>query len=245
MAATGTTSRRLQRSERSPQAVSAPNATGGANWRRRVELGMHAHHDGLPLAVLEVLPRKRPPRPAWPVADRQFRIEPHGAAGLAQPDVELVVLVADQPLVEQADRLDRRTVEHAEVDGVDGALARRRPGTTRRPCRATTSSPRRPPPRTASSAPAPAGRRRSRRPVRRSVSTARRCTRRTAGCGRRLGRRPEPPPPGSPGSAPTGSSRSGWSTTTRSSPVAASSAATCSVPSSDGPDGEEHPHRPG
>ena len=58
------------------------------------------------------------------VVDHEARIEPHGATLLAQPPVELVVLVAPEGLVEAADRRQRVAVEHPEVHGVG------RPGAT-------------------------------------------------------------------------------------------------------------------
>ncbi len=88
------------------------------------------------------------------------------SAGLAEADVQLVVLIADQPFVEQPDRLDRCAVEHAEEHRVDRAGDTADPVGRRHRFPATTWWRRPPPPRTVSSPPEPAARRRSTAPVR-------------------------------------------------------------------------------
>ena len=74
----------------------------------------------------------RSTRRAGTVGDRELGREPHRAAGLAQAAVELPVLAALDGLVEEADALERRAAEHAEVHGLGRALVRRRRGTPSR-----------------------------------------------------------------------------------------------------------------
>ena len=81
---------------------------------------MAREHRPLPAPVAEVLARERADAAARPVVDRDGRIEPHGLAALAQPPVELVVLVGEQRLVPAPRRIERIAAEEPGKDHVGG-----------------------------------------------------------------------------------------------------------------------------
>src|SRR6186713_2856170 len=85
-------------------------------------LAVLLHHERLPVAVLEVLAEYLAERLARPVAAVDARFLPDPAAAFDDAQVVLVVLVADQGLVEAAETLEGLARPGAQVDGVGRAV---------------------------------------------------------------------------------------------------------------------------
>ena len=80
---------------------------------------MLAHDRRLPEPILVVLPKEAREAAARRVEDPDRRVEHDLPAGEAQPEVELVVLVADERLVEEPRPLERAGCEGPVGHGVD------------------------------------------------------------------------------------------------------------------------------
>ena len=97
----------------------------GHQLAHRSRLPMFAHHERPPVAVLVLLRKQLGERRARHVPRADARALPDAAAGAAQAQVVLIVLVAHQLLVKAAHALERGARPAAEIHGVGLALIRR------------------------------------------------------------------------------------------------------------------------
>ena len=98
------------------------NTRRGSSWRSFSESGWRRTTSAFHTPYSKYCRASAPNEPARPIAHPELGVVPHGSPRLSQPDVELVVLVADEALIEPPDRVAGRSVEHAEVHGVDRAF---------------------------------------------------------------------------------------------------------------------------